>query len=445
MKTVNPNLNRNVKKILSLLLLGCMLLPSFSSCHRKRVDPFKTTPSGEASESVESFKDEEDPFYSMTEAESVQKYGFSALVYQQTCFDGKKYIYEYDTFDTETFCRYPVGEPEKKTSVCSDPLCTHKWEDGCPFAGIFPLLYAFCGETLYYITKRRVSNAGDKITKYELCMYDPQNNKKIVVDSVEGGGDEYMFLRNMGGTLYYSKREEKKGTFDYHEVWYKLDENGNLTKFTTMEEHFGVFSRWVYDDRIFIFVSLVKDDGSTYAGDEECIERLGVYDVTTGEERLLHSFTNEGGSGVIYSVEYLNTYGNRALFSVSEQRRNSSGYVTVHRYYWLNLDTMEEELFFEEKGVNNRFYTDRCVMYCENREAKSDPLILHVYFPVEDTEEVYNLSEIVGEELRLGTEIYRPEKGAIKLTYFDSKGMNFTYEINLVAKTARYIGEESET
>ena len=368
MKTVNPNLNRNVKKILSLLLLGCMLLPSFSSCHRKRVDPFKTTPSSEASESMESFKDEEDPFYSMTGAESAQKYGTVSYYFDLSAFDGK-YIYRYgflDDYDYPVLYKSPVENLEMKWTVCTDPLCTHSGGN-CPLENIY--CFDFCGKTLFYTNSKKVTNSVDKLTRCELCMYDAENNKKIVLDSIEGGGEEEMYLQNMFGTLYYAKRIEKSGGFEYNETWYKLDENGVMTELATVGKHFGTFTRYFYNDQTFIYVSHLKDDGSHYyKEDEETVYRLGLYNVGTGEEQLVHSFKNgydDKGKRVSYDLFCWGFYGNNVLYEVEI---NTDGIRTC-KFYLLNLDTMEDELLFEDREYDTvHCFTDYCIMYSESQK-----------------------------------------------------------------------------
>ena len=156
------------------------------------VDPVTETPTVDPDTGTPTVDPDSDPFYSMSLLENYEKY----LNYYD--FDGK-YVYEFEirtykksetrtgTFDIPY--RYPLGEPEKKAYLCTDPMCTHEPGSGCVFENVKNIRCAMgkvfftTGESVFDV------NTGRVVKKSGLYAFNADTGKAIELKT--GIGDSY--------------------------------------------------------------------------------------------------------------------------------------------------------------------------------------------------------------------------------------------------------------
>ena len=119
----------------------------------------------------------------------------------------------------------------------------------------------------------------------------------------------------------------------------------------------------------------------------------------------------------------------------------------------MDVVTLEEETLIEYNSYPYKFdsffdHTNRCIILTNERQSEEEPLILRILFPAEGTEETYNLSEMLGENIATNIGVDFDRNGAVTLLYrtYNPGTYSFDrhciYEIDLPSGRVRSLNED---
>lgn len=369
----------------------------------------------------------DDDFYGLSVSEAVDKYGILNFIYNDTAtedgFDGK-YTYSITqmiTDDPSSWTLYKKEYPNGKTlsPVCTDPLCTHTVRSGCPLANLAHSKIICHGDKIFISTSSGT-----------LYMYDKKTNKSTSILSNCYSG----VLLKHNGVLYFYYSELNQD-FDTERIITKISEDGEVTEIKRMKEYYSM-NPFVYNDSCLIDCkSEVFEDGSgkitIYSRDVQTdvvktiteTECPGAVQFATVEPRLIY------GSKLLIYYRY---YTNIPSYSSNDERQ---------AVWLIDLQAKEKRLLFTPdiytyKRFTSCLYSSKCVIWPEVRVTESDPIIIHVYFPYEDRELTYNISDMIkaatgDENLSFSIEMLGNSNSAIY--FFDMSQLTPTrvYEVDL--------------
>ena len=401
-------------KIGSVVILISLFFSLLTSCIKTQ-DPFAT-------DEVQTYEngypiDPLEDFYSMTVAESRDKYGYLRLQGTDLNDDGK-----YNYWDITVKVMTDSGEKEVKTlgkcehlrewakPACTDPLCTHEHGSACPFANYenSSKMACYCGK-LYFWT-----SGGD------LYVYTAETNKSEIL---KREFHVYNFFR-YDGSLYFIINEEDEN-FKAVRVAYKVTEDGELIRlfeYDGMEYSVDM----IYNDRYVItrgYNIRNREDGHRIY---EVMPEILMYDSQTGKtvtafERMVPELENYANG--VYGLFPIMIYGDILLAWNDYQMPGYEDlkYSVIKEELWLvDLTTFEKKLVSYK--INNT-YAGSFFLFSEKMILVNDPIsdeeshrVIRLIDPYNGTEKVYDLTEAAkknGQKLPSNNHTYlsRVEKG----------------------------------
>ncbi len=432
--------------VLSIILLISVILFQFVlfSCKKYNIDPFTDT-------NIEHVKDTDnitainvktddtnqntiivptkkfadtyplDDFYKMTTNEAYEKYGLlSILGYMNNdyCYDGRYFyltsLYGEDKDVVFFLGKYEYPHGDVITPVCTDPLCTHK--DGCPLSQLFK--FVCYNDSIFFVSK----SGG-------LYKYDKSTNK-----SVQLKADCYSssFYKN-NDDLYLTYYEEDKD-FNMNRVYAKISPDGTVTELGRLSDLYTNTS-FIYKDRYTIDYQInYNKDGGTI--------KVLTRDLTTEKIKTVTEIECPGAVDVT-GVDTRMIYGNKLHIETNYlTKMPSKGPEDIRTNDWIiDLDTGEKRLLCSpdydtyKSDVAICYFSGKCILWYEPRFEKSDPLIVHIYFPYDNEEKTYDITDMVkkatGDDIPLSYLMSKMTNSAVVLgDYFDGVAL-YTYEIDL--------------
>ena len=327
-------------------------------------------------------------FYTLSTSEAYEKYGIlstSNTTNQEYSFDGKyKYVfYSVQTLDGRNITtldkfEYPFGK--MFSPVCTDPLCMHNIST-CPFS----VCAGGHGDAVCF---------GDKIfiaARYGggFYMYDKYKNKtELLIPRTYAP-----LIYRHDGELYLTYNEENKD-LDTNKVFVKISEDGEVTELGRLSD-FSSQHVVPYKDRYAIdYEPVLYDGGYTL----NIISR----DLQTKDVKKIAEYDCAGAVEYDYTETYA-IYGSKLLIyfcynlkHYPEQDKRQVGML-------IDLETGESRVlctpdYYTYKQSYVCFmFSSKCIVWFEPKPKKDDPMIVHIYFPYEDKEDVYDFSELVKE------------------------------------------------
>ena len=146
-----------------------------------------------------------------------------------------------------------------------------------------------------------------------------------------------------------------------------------------------------------------------YAIDYEPVEYDGGYtlniisrDLQTGDIKKISEYDCAGAAAFDFA-ETFTVYGDNLLIYFRYDLRIAPAQDKREVEMLIDLETGDTRVIctpdyktYKQSPVP-RLFSDKCIMWFEPKPKKDDPMIVHLYFPYEDKEEVYNFSEMVKE------------------------------------------------
>ena len=373
-----------MKKRYMVICLICINLVLFAICSCKRItdDPFIT----DSSQAADNLIDE--TFYGLSSKDAYNKYGIMSFTYDfnlDNLFDGK-YLYgtyllhnEKGELTGATLGRYEYPNEEEIVTVCSDPLCNHL-TSSCPLFGCVGVIVACYEGKIYYSTSN-----GD------LCCYDEKTNKKEVIKN----GCQSPHFFKYDGYLYLIYSEETS-EFEHIKKFLKILPSGELNELGQLDNYFSSFGV-IYQDKYYI------DYKPEITAENKGKVIILKTDINTGSANNITEIECKCDVyGIDQSVTFM-IYGNKLLLKMNyitneikaKDRKN------ITEIWMIDLKSGEKQLIctsdVKTYGTNNAFclYSDKCIMWCDQRTEEETPLILHVLFPFTGEEKSYDISKMV--------------------------------------------------
>ena len=401
------------KKPLCALL--ALLIMAAAGCVKIKTDPAEPSPSAEGSVTtkapvptgsacpdVTAAPEAEAPgsdFYSMTMAESYEKYGFFTFLSfaVDNWYDGEKYYSlhyvseegEHSVYAPMTlkYRDYPDGETW--SPVCSDPLCAHTGAAGCPLAKCQNLFgYACMAGRVFFVGSDGV-----------LYLFNGADNSCTALhDKVF----EYK-LYEQDGALYvvYQVEDEE---FNVRFAALKTTPEGEVTELGSVSELYAGKECPVYADRYLVDARIDGETACVYLRDMRTDSVKTVCDIEYSGEPV-----TEAASASAVAV-----YGDKALLRIMYRTDRERDDI-----YLIDLVSGEARFLASKIGtVQNWLYSDRCVIWAEPRSESADPFIVHLLFPITDEEQTFDLSALAakdGGSISLGVGLAELKKGALLL------------------------------
>ena len=359
-------------------------------------------------------------FYSLTVAESREKYGELFIPGYNAHYAGK-----YNYLDITVKVMTASGEREVKTlgkcehlrewakPACTDPLCTHEHGSACPFANYenSSKMACYCGK-LYFWT-----SGGD------LYVYTPETNKSEILNSKF---DVHNFCR-YDGSLYFIINEEDEN-FKAVRVAYKVTENGELIR---LLEYGGMehSADLIYKDRYVLIRGYNITEDENGRRKYEVSTEILMYDSQTGktvtafERRVPELKDYAAGSYVL--IPYM-IYGDKLL--VEDEYRiidyDKGEYTLYAKENWLvDLKTFEKKLLISKDNHNSAggtlYSSEKTILIYDPISDEESHRVIRLIDPYNGTEKVYDLTaaaEKIGRKLPAYMSLFMVEKGAVIFT-----------------------------
>ena len=407
-----------MKKNIVLLLLTVLVVQfCICSCTYYTEDPFLTetetdivTSSEETAETVTKPEGPDDDFYTLTDKQSYDKYGwiFPSLANCDNYTDGTTVYFltnvgsEEEPSYTIGRTAFPLGSDKTITPVCTNPLCKHTAGSGCPFSGWnFPVVAIFA-DHLYYAT-----------IDGKICVYEFYNN--IKTELIEGCLVPRFYKDEDNLYLQYNAFNEE--SLQIEKVYVKITPDGKLTELGRRAEEEQQVD-FLYKDRYVILDEYLPDEKKAV---------INLYDLSTAETKTLCEFEYENLS----TYEYLKTnmkYKDKLLIETKYYKKGS-GNKASFALYTVDLNTGEKELIctpdYETYKTDNVqcLFSRKCILWYDPRESEDDPFIVQIYFPDSGERETYNLSEMAAKAgcvIPLNDYMSSMKTGAVTLQRFIS-------------------------
>lgn len=395
-----------------LTFLFAVILLCMAGCSNVKIDPIMTSPSPEVTNIVEATEpagpdvtaapEADAPgsdFYSMTMAESYEKYGFFTFLSFaiDNWYDGEKYYSlryvseegEHSVYAPMTlkYRDYPDGE--EWNPVCSDPLCAHTGAAGCPLAKCQNLFgYACMAGKVFFVGADGV-----------LYLYNGADNSCTALhDKIF----EYK-LYEQDGALYAVYQVEDED-FNVRFAALKATPDGAVTELGTVSELYALMECPVYHDRYLVDARIEGESAYVYIRDMQSDAVKTVCGIGYSEAPVTE----------ITSASAVAVYGDKALLRIMYRTDKEHDDI-----YLVDLASGEARFLASKIGtVQNWQYSDRCVIWAEPRNESSDPFIVHVLFPFTGEEQFFDLSALAAEaggSISLGVGLAELKKGALLL------------------------------
>ena len=435
-----------LKKVRSFLLLLILLSVFLTSCTATNSDPFtEPDPSekdGKTKEDGDAEKEDPpedgsfvqtpppDDFYGMTTLESLEKYGAFMFVNGLKYFDdidGDKWYYKdalgkvengKQSISTLYYREYPDGEPH---FVCTDPLCTHS-NDGCPFFSVSN--FVIFEHNLFFTTK------SGNFFKYIIS----ENRVEKLAEDINNA----KFIKHPNSSILYAIYRRENENFEIEYYVCRIYGSGKLENIYKMAD-FEWHSQEIYNDRYLL-------EGRF----ENTTASVVMIDMTTGETKNVFERDFPESSTCIeqssfssaHTLPYM-LYGDNKLLIRIDVPVETEYYGQRTEFWLIDLSTGEKRLLaYADPDLYDLqsfhcLYSDKCIMYTAQRQAETDPLVVHFLFPETGEEEVYDVGKAAAEAgvtIPMTSYIHLVRKGAIlfKTTYLTCKnGFCNTFEYDL--------------
>ena len=392
------------------------LLTALCSCTAAK-DPFDADTTENINAETEYPGDEKpDPaFYSLTSEESFAAYGLpaSSTLNEDVC-DGR-YIYSAPptigagTAATVTRREYPDGTEWEP--VCSDPLCTHTEESGCPLAKCKMFYFVLFENKIFFRTNERNESE-------ELYIYDPAANKStLILDGFYNGS----FVSYGGGKLYFRYKLEEKDLTSLT-VYCRLYGDGSTENIGELNEYYNIGDPVIYNDRYVTDYKFEKIDGDFKA----CLYLRDLKDEGV-KEIFSKSYPDLLGKNYVQNrFNTLMLYDDELLIQI-EYSVIGPEPVYGMEYHLIDLTNGNDRLvLFTDDGENGAFYciySEKTIICKDTKDENKDRFILNCFDPHTDKTESYDLTEAAknaGFSMPGGCLLSSLSKGAVLMNkYFD--------------------------
>ena len=338
-------------------------------------DPFLTDTVTELETLDENGKTAPDPgFFGLTVKESYEKYGIpSKNRIQEKVFDGT-YIYE---AGAQTVSRREFPDGEEWIPVCTDPVCVHTEDSGCPLAQCRSAFVCFGGRLVFV-----------NVLRDAIFIYDPRTNKSTLI---KDGLIEPAFLLQ-GDDLYCRYKTEDKD-FDSSYVFLSIGEDGSYRQLgqIAFEDYRAGNNNAlpvIYEDRYAVYGAWEKTDGGysavLYSHDLQSGELKTVYTEDHPELKKATDPVVEEGN-----VNSLMVYGKSVLFRIAYSVGWEAEFVKGDAYVLADLDGGgAKTLVRKDNAEGSLIYSSKCVVYRE----EGDGYAITVLFPETGEKTGYDLA-----------------------------------------------------
>ena len=379
-------------RTITLLLIITALLAALCSCTAAE-DPFDADTTENINAETEYPGDEKpDPaFFSLTEEESFAAYGLpaSSTLNEDVC-DGR-YIYSAPpkigagTAVTVTRREYPDGTEWEP--VCSDPLCTHTEESGCPLAKCKLFCFVCFENKIFFHTNT---------SPEEVYVYEPQTNKSTLL--ADGLYD--CELLKLGDKLYikYSKENvDLSSSF----VFCRIFGDGTVKTIGELNERFSKSGEIpiVYEDRYVTDERFEMIDGEI----KSCLY-LRDLQSGTAEEVFSKSYPDlpdpKNATASSFELYPLMLYGDRVLFKIEYSELLMKDAPETHygiEYHLFDLKTRKDRAIItsddQDSASDILIYSSKTIIYTDPVQAENGRLVINCIDPFEGEEISYDITK----------------------------------------------------
>lgn len=375
-----------------ILLLAAAFAASFAGCAAAVPDPLETPsplpvsdaplsapPSPSAAPEPTAAPEGNAPrpdFYGMTMEESYEKYGiFTYMSFSMDSWydEGKFFQLRYVSEEgggsvyapmTLKYRDYPGGETW--SPVCSDPLCAHTGAAGCPLHKCNnPFCFVCMAGKVFFVGSDSVLYLFDRADNSLTALHDKLYEYK---------------LYEQDGALYAVYQVED-ADFNVRFAALKATPEGEVTELGSVGELWAVKDAPVYADKYLLDARFDAEEGKAVL----CMREFDFESVRVVFETAPYAGEN---TDPWPGAQVLAIYGTKALFRMQYRADRQREDICL-----VDLVSGEGRLLASKPDtVQTWLFSDRCVIWSEERHFASDPFIVHVLFPFTGEEKTYDLS-----------------------------------------------------
>ena len=327
-------------------------------------------------------------FYSLTMAESVEKYGLFTFSPRALLPCDGKYMYLQGevtvqsgdgTTSVKTLCRsdYPGGG--HFGPVCTDPLCTHSSAGSCPFAHFDSMFNLACyGGKLYFVSR----DGG-------LYVYTPgTNSTKMLSDNCHS----FEFVRCED--RFYIINHEEQEDFSTVAVLYGISKDAKMTEIGRFDDLYTQ-THLVCDGRLIVDCGIEETEETQTA-------TVLLRDPDTGGNSAVFEEVfqkPENGSWSETRINPRSIYGDKLLVYIDNTENDPEGIVSFKAEVWLiDLKSGEKQLLTCSSNSSNASLichsSEKMICTVDERKDENDDLVIRLLDPYTGKETAYDLSEM---------------------------------------------------